>query len=278
MIMEALLVGVALGLAATLRYFLMVGIYYGVVYVFFKEKLHQFKIDPDFPEAKMIKEEMYWGVVNNINFFILGVMLYFLYQNGMLKIYTDINEYGWFYAIAIIPVLLFIHDAYFFWSHYLMHRPWFRKYSHHHIHHQFHNVSPWAAFSVHPVEGFIEVMVRPLILMLIPLHPYTIGVFAIITFTLNIIGHSGYEFFPKNYATSEFTKVKSCATFHHQHHQNGNYNFGLFLNIWDRMMGTLHPDYEKAFEKSSKANPFKIPMNFRSGLESFRGLFKIFRF
>ncbi len=277
MIMEALLVGVILFIASCLRYLLMVGAYYGVVYVFFKEQLHKFKINKEFPEYNMIKQEIYWGLVNNINFFLLGVALYFLYQNGMLKIYTDINEYGWFYAIAIIPVLLVLHDAYFFWSHYLMHRPWFRKYSHHHIHHMFHNVSPWAAFSVHPVEGFIEVLVRPIILMLIPLHPYTIAVFAIITFTLNIIGHSGYEFFPKNYATSEFTKIKSCATFHYQHHKNGNYNFGLFLNVWDRLMGTLHPDYEKDFEESSKHNPIEIPMNTKSGLHSLSNLFKTFR-
>lgn len=278
MIVDALLIGFALFLFSCLRYLAMVGVYYGIVYVLCKEQLHKFKINKEFPEYQMIKQEIYWGLLNNINFFILGVALYFLYQNDMLKIYTDINEYGWAYAIGIIPVLLVLHDAYFFWSHYLMHRPWFRKYSHHHVHHMFHNVTPWAAFSVHPVEGFIEILVRPLILMLIPLHPYTIGVFAIITFTLNIIGHSGYEFFPKNYATSEFTKIKSCATFHYQHHKNGNYNFGLFLNVWDRLMGTLHPDYEKAFKESSKHNPLEIPMNTKSGIQNLRNLIKTFRF
>jgi lathosterol oxidase len=31
------------------------------------------------------------------------------------------------------------------------------------------------------------------------------------------------------------------------HHQYFRGNYGLYFNIWDRMMGTNHPDYEKRF-------------------------------
>lgn len=95
--------------------------------------------------------------------------------------------------------------------------------------------------------------------MVIPMHSSTIIIFALISFSLNIIGHSGYEFFPKGFATSPFTRIKSCATFHYLHHKNGNYNLSLFFNYWDRLMGTIHPDYEKFCEQTMSKNTFRLP-------------------
>lgn len=176
-----------------------------------------------------------------------------------MKIYTDINEYGVAYAILIVPALLLLLDTYFFWHHYLMHRSFFSEFSKHNIHHTVHNVSPWSAFSVHPIEGFVEILSRPLILFLIPLHPYSIISFLVLTFALNIIGHSGYEFFHKSYAKGFGTKYLSSATFHYMHHQQGNYNFSLFFNIWDRLLNTIHPDYESFYmEVKNKQKQIKI--------------------
>jgi lathosterol oxidase len=81
------------------------------------------------------------------------------------------------------------------------------------------------------------------------MHPIDFIFFEILTFALNIIGHSGYEFFPSFFAKSPLTKMNSCATFHYLHHLNGRTNLSLFFNHWDRLMGTLHPDYEKEYEK-----------------------------
>ena len=115
------------------------------------------------------------------------------YEVGLLRLYFDWNEYGTLYGLAVIPLLLFAHDAYFFWVHYLMHSRRFWRVSHHRVHHQFHNVSPWSAFSVHPVEGFIELLFRPVLLMLIPLHPYSLIAFAILSFALNIRDTSSFR-------------------------------------------------------------------------------------
>ena len=35
---------------------------------------------------------------------------------------------------------------------------------------------------------------------------------------------------------------------HNLHHQYFKGNYGLYFTIWDRMMGTLRPDYDTAFE------------------------------
>ncbi|WP_146450623.1 sterol desaturase family protein [Bythopirellula polymerisocia] len=237
------LVGLISVTAACLRYLLMTGTYYIIVCQLFDRKFRKYKINPDRVSGGVVQKEMSWALLNNLNYAILATATYGLYERGWLKLYFDWHEYGTLYGLLVILVLLLAHDAYFFWAHYLMHREPFRRISHHWVHHQFHNVTPWSAFSVHPIEGFVELLFRPVLLMLIPTHPYTLVAFAILSFGLNIIGHSGYEFFPKNFATSPLTKFSSCATYHYLHHRNSNCNFALFFNFWDRIMGSMAPDY-----------------------------------
>lgn len=238
--------GIAVGMfaLASLRYLIMTGVYYGVVSKLFSKYLWRFKINRLPTSKPMMGLEIKWALINKINFSIFGCFTYFLYEMGYLKLYFDWNERGTWYGIAIIGVLLLIHDAYFFWLHYLMHHTRFRRFFRHHIHHQVNNVSAWSAFSVHPIEGFFEVALRSIVLLTIPMHPLTFLAFELISFALNIIGHSGYEFFPKNFASSAMTRMNSCATFHYMHHQSPGHNLSLFFNFWDRLMGTLHPNYE----------------------------------
>jgi len=237
------LVGIVALAAACLRYLLMTGTYYAVVCQLFDRKFHKYKINPARVSGDVVKSEMTWALLNNVNYAILAAATYGLYELGLLKLYFDWHEYGTIYGLLVVPALLLAHDAYFFWIHYLMHRKPFWRVSHHSVHHQFHNVTPWSAFSVHPIEGFVELLFRPVLLMAIPTHPYTLIAFAILSFALNIIGHSGYELCPKNFATSPLTKFSSCATYHYLHHRNSNCNFGLFFTFWDRVMGTMNPEY-----------------------------------
>jgi sterol desaturase/sphingolipid hydroxylase (fatty acid hydroxylase superfamily) len=194
----------------------------------FDRKFRKYKINPARVSGDVVKSEMTWALLNNVNYAILAAATYGLYELGLLKLYFDWNDYGTVYGLLVVPALLLAHDAYFFWVHYLMHRGPFWRVSHHSVHHQFHNVTPWSAFSVHPIEGFIELLFRPVLLM---------------SFALNIIGHSGYELCPKNFATSPLTKFSSCATYHYLHHRNSNCNFALFFTFWDRVMGTMNPEY-----------------------------------
>jgi sterol desaturase/sphingolipid hydroxylase (fatty acid hydroxylase superfamily) len=40
-----------------------------------------------------------------------------------------------------------------------------------------------------------------------------------------------------------------CTTYHDQHHELYNWNYGNFTSIWDRLGGTLHPDYDRVVAK-----------------------------
>jgi sterol desaturase/sphingolipid hydroxylase (fatty acid hydroxylase superfamily) len=41
----------------------------------------------------------------------------------------------------------------------------------------------------------------------------------------------------------------NTPTNHVMHHEKLRGNYGLYFNVWDRLMGTNHKDYEKRFEE-----------------------------
>ena len=118
----------------------------------------------------------------------------------------------------------------------------------HKVHHQSHNPTPWAAFAFHPLEALIEIAIVPLAILIIPFHPIVILLFSTWSIIWNVIGHAGYELFPFWFVRHPFFRWFNTATHHNMHHLKSNGNFGLYFNIWDRLMGTNFPDYEQTFE------------------------------
>jgi sterol desaturase/sphingolipid hydroxylase (fatty acid hydroxylase superfamily) len=43
----------------------------------------------------------------------------------------------------------------------------------------------------------------------------------------------------------------NSVTHHAQHHEKFRANYGLYFNVWDRLMGTNHPDYQARFEQAT---------------------------
>jgi sterol desaturase/sphingolipid hydroxylase (fatty acid hydroxylase superfamily) len=44
---------------------------------------------------------------------------------------------------------------------------------------------------------------------------------------------------------------------HNQHHKFFKGNYGLYFTIWDRLMGTMREDYDKAFEEVKTRRPLE---------------------
>jgi sterol desaturase/sphingolipid hydroxylase (fatty acid hydroxylase superfamily) len=70
---------------------------------------------------------------------------------------------------------------------------------------------------------------------------------------VNTAGHCGFEFLPKKFTRHWFFKWQNPVTHHDMHHSKFNCNYGLYFNIWDRIMGTLHSEYMNKFDEV-KAN------------------------
>jgi len=163
-------------------------------------------------------------------------------------IYTDINKHGMLYFWLVFPLMLIVHDAYFYWAHRLMHHP--KLFSFFHVlHHRSTNPSPWAAFSFQPTEAFIESGIVYVFAFTFPLHFLHLFFFLIFMTIYNVYGHLGFELFPRGANKHWFLKWFNTSVNHNMHHQYFKGNYGLYFTWWDRMMNTLHPDYDNRFEK-----------------------------
>ena len=244
-----------------LRYWIIAGLYHILVYKIFNKQLLKFKINKNVQSSSDYRREAFWGTLTGVVYAPFLMLIYFLYMHDLTLLYFNINDYGLFYTILSGVLVFIIQDAYFYWAHYSMHKVKFiQKFSRHYIHHQSNNPSVWSAFSVHPCESFMELMFRPLILIVMPLHPYAIAAYLIISFIFNVIGHSGYELLPSGFTRFPILKYFSSPTHHYIHHVKPQYHFSLYFSWWDKIMGTEDPDFHKKFEDIASQNAIKLPV------------------
>lgn len=235
-------------MAVFLRYTLFAGTAFLIFYVIWKPNYFRYKIQKRYPNAGRIWHEIQHSAYTAFIFASMGVGIYFLKQAGYTKLYTDVNEFGWIYLIASFFFLTFLHDTYFYWMHRLMHHPIFFSLLHK-VHHVSNNPTPWAALSFHPLEAIVEIAIVPITVLFMPFHPLVLFLFAFWSLFFNIVGHLGYELFPKNFVHHPILKWLNTSTHHNMHHARSNCNYGLYYNFWDTIMRTNANDYKVIFDQ-----------------------------
>jgi sterol desaturase/sphingolipid hydroxylase (fatty acid hydroxylase superfamily) len=65
----------------------------------------------------------------------------------------------------------------------------------------------------------------------------------------NVFGHCGYEILPSWFLRTRAGAFLNTPTHHAMHHEKVGGNYGLYFNVWDRLLGTNHPDYQRRFEE-----------------------------
>jgi Delta7-sterol 5-desaturase len=234
-----------------LRYLLFAGIAF---YIFYKFRVHHFltrKIQQRLATGKQIRNEIANSLISTIVFGLILVLILYLRKIGYTLIYNELDKYGYLYLVVSLVAMIFLHDAYFYWMHRLLHQPkWFKIM--HYVHHQSHNPTPWASFSFHPLEAILEFAILPIVVFVMPLHPLVLLTWSIWMITWNVLGHLGYEIFPKHFAKSKWFKWVNTSTHHNLHHSHSKGNFGLYFNFWDRWMNTNDPTYAQTYQKMFK--------------------------
>lgn len=151
----------------------------------------------------------------------------------------------------LVLVSILIHDFYFYLTHRMMHHKLIFKYVHK-VHHNSTDPSTWAAFAFHPFEAVIEASIVLILVFIMPIHPLAIFSFLVYMTLMNVIGHLGFELFPKNTVTNPILKWSNTSTHHNMHHRYFNSNFGLYFNIWDKVFKTNHENYISNFQRIKK--------------------------
>lgn len=232
-----LIVTIALLAILLVRYFLVAGAFYLFFYKWYREKWSPLKISArDYP-SNQFRKEVKWSIYTSIIFAIVATATLWLWQQGYTKIYLDWNEYGILYLPLSLIISLLIHELYYYWVHRWMHLPRIFKIVHK-VHHDSNITSPWTAFSFHPLEGLLQALVLPIILIFIPLHWSIILIQLVIMSISSVINHLDIEIYPEKFRQHPLGKLLIGAGHHAQHHKKFKYNFGLYFTFLDKIHKT----------------------------------------
>jgi len=235
-------------LALALRYMLFAGAAWLLGYVLFHRRWFHRKIIARLPPSSEVWREVRYSALSVVIFAAIGGLTVVAIRLGWTRMYWRIGERGWVWFWLSIASAIFIHDAYFYWTHRLMHhRRLFRAF--HNVHHLSHNPSPWASYAFSAPEAFVQGAIFPLTVTLIPIHPFAFGIFMVWQIFFNVVGHTGYEYNPARFMDSWVGRFLNTPTNHIMHHEKIRGNYGLYFNFWDRLMRTNHEDYERRFRE-----------------------------
>jgi sterol desaturase/sphingolipid hydroxylase (fatty acid hydroxylase superfamily) len=234
-----------------LRYLLGAGLVFLVLWKWLAKRLEHRRIAPDYPPTHQLRTEFAYSMTTVLIFAAVGFWIQVRALNGASHIYSDVKDYGWPYTIGSFLLLIVLHDAYFYWTHRLLHHRWLFR-TVHIVHHRSRNPSPWAAYSFHPIEALIQAAFLPLVLYVLPAHVLVLLAFVIHMMVRNALGHSGYEIYPRNAIRSLPLSGLTSTTHHHLHHERATGNFGLYFTWWDRWIGTELPEYRIRFDEVTR--------------------------
>ena len=158
--------------------------------------------------------------------------------------------------VALYVVALLIgHDAYFYWTHRLLHTPaFFKKW--HRTHHKSITPTPFAAYAFDARESFVQAFYFVIWQLLIPTPDAAFLIALGISILRNAWGHLGIELHPQGFADHWFWGNFTTTTHHDLHHSGGfGSNYGLYFTWWDRAMKTEHPQYREIFREITARRP-----------------------
>lgn len=199
------------------------------------------------PSRADLRREILTSLRTALLFSLIGFFVIYLgARAGLFTLYGDFSQAGWGYLLLSLAGMLVLHDAYFYWTHRLMHHPrlfrWF-----HHTHHLSRTPTAFAAYAFAVPEALVQAAFMPLYLLFVPMHEAGLAAFMVIMILRNVMGHAGIELHPRGWVDAAWLGWISTTTHHDLHHAVGRYNYGLYFTWWDRWMGTEHPDYRARF-------------------------------
>jgi lathosterol oxidase len=149
----------------------------------------------------------------------------------------------WEFVLSF-PLVLIVHDAYFYWTHRFMHMKAFYRFFHWE-HHRSYAPTVFTAYSFAMPEAIVQGLFGVFYVAFFPATFTTLIFFQTVEILHNLMIHSGVDFYPRYLITDRWFGWLAGATHHDLHHRTARGNYGLYTRFWDRLMKTSHPDFER---------------------------------
>lgn len=223
----------------------------GVGHLFVRAFRHRRITDPAPP---LTRAELAWAgsaVFLNGMITLAGLVLW---RAGWIVFRTDIGVFAWLDVV----VLLMVMDTAMYFLHRIAHHRWLYSWMHA-THHVFDRPRPMDLFVLNPFEalGF-----GGLWLTVITLYSSSwlgMSIYLALNVAFGTFGHMGVEAFPRRWLSIPGLNWIAPCTFHAQHHQAPDTNYGFYTVVWDRLFNTINSDYASQFETSVAPRPFGSP-------------------
>jgi len=232
------------------RYFVVAGGAYLLFYTGFCVNIQKFtgrglRLKP--PKAESIVHDIRLATFSTLFFATAAAFVIWSYEQGTTRLYTDLSQYGYWYAVVSFVLMLVLQDAYFYFIHRAFHHPALFKYLHA-GHHRSGDPTPWTSFAFDPAEAILQAIFLAGITFVIPLN-FAVFVILLLTMTVwTVINHLGFELFPASFSHHWLGRWLIGSTHHSIHHRKYRVHYGLYFTIWDKLLGTDDPVYEQEFD------------------------------
>ncbi|MEM7592076.1 MAG: sterol desaturase family protein [Cyanobacteria bacterium P01_A01_bin.83] len=219
-----------------LRYFLVAGGAYWLLYFPAQKSLDKQPLKIGLPTKKLIKEDISLSVIAAIASAICAALIMIAYDSGATRLYQSIDDHSIWYLVTSFWSVIFLQDTYYYFCHRGFHHPLVYSWLHQ-GHHRSKNPTPWTSFALDFPEALIQGLFLIAVVFIIPLH-LTVLILWLTTMTIwSLINHLGFELFP-NFPHHWLGKWLISSDHHSLHHRCYNQHFGLYFTFWDRLLGT----------------------------------------
>ncbi len=199
------------------------------------------------PEPLSRQEIVLAGVCVALNT-LVAVVGIVLWRAGIIQLRPNGGVLATLLDVAILTVLM---DFGMYVFHRTAHHP--RLYRIIHLtHHLYENPRPLTLFVLNPFEvlGFGALLIA--VILLVQASQAAIVIYLAFNLIFGLVGHLGVEPAPGAWLKLPLLRYISTSTFHAEHHHDKGYNFGFYTVIWDRLFGTLSPEYQRDFSRATE--------------------------
>lgn len=121
----------------------------------------------------------------------------------------------------------------------------------HLTHHLYENPRPLTLFVLNPFEvlGFGALLI--VVITVAQASALAIVIYLAFNLIFGLVGHLGVEPAPNAWVRLPVIRYISTSTFHAEHHHDRGHNFGFYTLVWDRLFGTLSPEYVRDFSRAT---------------------------